>query len=273
MTIPPQKNRKFLSNISIMKILLLAAGMVALSAAASGVLKRDHRAAQTGLYGNGFAVVELFTSEGCSSCPPADALVARVQQEDKDLPVYILAFHVDYWDRLGWKDVFSDAAYTDRQKHYASLLKLPTIYTPEIVVNGRKEFVGSNEPALRQAIDNSLKEAADTRVSLTQVKFSGGQLQWQAQTGTKDAAIDLVVAVVEHHATTDVKGGENHGRTLSHVQIVRGLQIVPPDGRGNAQGHLEWPAGLSVADAETVAFLQDRNSGKILGATSAKVEQ
>src|SRR5271155_1276675 len=72
--------------------------------------------------GNGFAVVELFTSEGCSSCPPADDLIARVQQEDKDLPVYILAFHVDYWNRLGWKDAFSDAAYSDRQRRYAAWL-------------------------------------------------------------------------------------------------------------------------------------------------------
>src|SRR5882757_10188754 len=93
---------------------------------------------------NGFAVVELFTSEGCSSCPSADALVAAVQKENKDQPVYILAFHVDYWDRLGWKDAFSDAAYSDRQRAYASWLRLSSIYTPQVVVNGRKEFVGSD---------------------------------------------------------------------------------------------------------------------------------
>ncbi|HWB91573.1 MAG TPA: DUF1223 domain-containing protein [Puia sp.] len=256
-----------------MKILILAAAMAGLSIAASAVLKRDRWAAQTGLYGNGFAVVELFTSEGCSSCPPADALVARVQQEDKDLPVYILAFHVDYWDRLGWKDVYSDAAYTDRQKRYANWLKLSTIYTPEIVVNGRNEFVGSNEAALRDAIGNSLKEAAGSRVNLTQARLTGGRLQWRAQAETKEGAVDLVVAVVEHHATSQVKAGENHGRTLSHVQIVRALQTARPDAKGDAEGNLRWPQALGAADAEIVAFLQDRDSGKILAATRGMVAQ
>src|ERR1700744_6104626 len=98
--------------------------------------------------GKGFAVIELFTSEGCSSCPPADALVARVQKESNDKPVYILAFHVDYWNRLGWKDVFSSAEYSERQNQYARWLKLSSVYTPQIVVNGRTEFVGSEEANL-----------------------------------------------------------------------------------------------------------------------------
>src|SRR6187402_1594915 len=92
---------------------------------------------------NGFAVVELYTSEGCSSCPPADELVSKIQKESNGQPVYILAFHVDYWNRLGWKDVFGDAAYSKRQNDYAQYLKLPSVYTPQIVVNGKKEFVGS----------------------------------------------------------------------------------------------------------------------------------
>src|SRR5476649_2001101 len=93
----------------------------------------------------GFAVIELFTSEGCSSCPPADALVAKVQKESADKPVYILAFHVDYWNRLGWKDAFSSAEYSYRQSQYARWLKLSSVYTPQIVVNGHTEFVGSEE--------------------------------------------------------------------------------------------------------------------------------
>ena len=254
-----------------MKILILAAGLIGLSVAASAVLRHDHKTAQTGLDGNGFAVVELFTSEGCSSCPPADALVAKVQEEDKDLPVYILAFHVDYWDRLGWKDVFSDAAYTDRQKRYAAWLKLQTIYTPQIVINGRKEFVGSNEPALRQSIDNSLKEPADASVSLATVRITAGQLDWQAKVDAKDPGTDLVVALLEHNATTHVRAGENHGRMLTHVQIVRALQTVSAGKNKNLQGHLGWPAGIQARDAEVIAFLQDRNTGRIIAATRATV--
>src|SRR5471032_1935701 len=90
---------------------------------------------------NGFVLIELFTSEGCSSCPPADELVARIQKADKDKAVYILAYHVDYWNLLGWKDQFSNAANSQRQRQYASWLKLSEVYTPQIVVNGKKEFV------------------------------------------------------------------------------------------------------------------------------------
>ena len=106
----------------------------------------------------GFAVVELFTSEGCSSCPPADALVAKVQKESAGKPVYILAYHVDYWNRLGWKDAFSDAAYSARQKQYSHWIKGAEIYTPQAVINGRKEFVGSQEGTLRSTIKADLTE-------------------------------------------------------------------------------------------------------------------
>src|ERR1700755_2161390 len=122
----------------------LAAGLAGIAIAAGGAVRPAA--------GDGVAVGELFTSEGCSSCPPADALVAAVQKEEKDQPVYILAFHVDYWDRLGWKDAFSSADYTARQKQYAQWLKLPQYYTPQAVINGTTECVGSEEANLRNAI-------------------------------------------------------------------------------------------------------------------------
>lgn len=258
-----------------MKILILAAGMVGLSIAASAVLRRDHKAAQTGLYGNGFAVVELFTSEGCSSCPPADALVARVQEEDKDLPVYILAFHVDYWDRLGWKDVFSDAAYTDRQKRYAAWLNLSTIYTPQIVVNGRKEFVGSQQGALFGSIKAALQQPGGVLLDLDGLQLEGNRLSWVCRSrGAIKAGekLALVVAAVERSAVTSVKGGENHGRTLSHVQIVRGLETASPDDKGNSSGQLEWPAGIGPGNGEVIAFLQDQDDGRIIAATSSSIK-
>jgi len=115
----------------------------------------------------GFAVVELFTSEGCSSCPPADQLVAKIEKEVKDRPVYILAYHVDYWNRAGWKDGFSSADYSKRQQDYAAYLHIQQVYTPQIVVNGRMEFVGSEEAVLRGAITGNLKKAQGTPLTLT----------------------------------------------------------------------------------------------------------
>ena len=100
----------------------------------------------------GFAVLELFTSEGCSSCPPADELLAKIQMESEGKPIYIVAYHVDYWDRLGWKDMFSNADYSKRQTQYGQWLHTSSIYTPQLIVNGKAEFVGSNELAIRGAI-------------------------------------------------------------------------------------------------------------------------
>src|ERR1700753_1065742 len=118
----------------------------------------------------GFAVVELFTSEGCSSCPPADALVAKIQKESVGKPVYILAFHVDYWDRGGWKDAFSDAAYTTRQKQYARWMKSSELYTPQAIVNGTKEMVGSEESKLRSTIKADLQNTSKTELTLSDLR-------------------------------------------------------------------------------------------------------
>src|SRR6266487_818356 len=114
----------------------------------------------------GFAVVELFTSEGCSSCPPADAVIAKLSEEYK-CNVYVLGFHVDYWNHLGWKDIFSNAAYTQRQYRYGQIFHLNSVYTPQVVVNGKTEFVGSNENKLRNTITQELKNSPTTNIELT----------------------------------------------------------------------------------------------------------
>lgn len=221
----------------------------------------------------GFAVVELFTSEGCSSCPPADALVAAIQKQDKDLPVYVLAFHVDYWDRLGWKDAFSNAAYSEHQKEYAEWLHLSSIYTPQVVVNGQKEFVGSDAVALHQAINNGLRAEPGAQLTLGDVRLSGGRLSWQAHASSAGSGgnLRLVVAVVEGDASTKVMAGENGGKTLSHVQIVRGFDKVSLNAKGDAAGQVDWPNGVKASEGEVIAFLQDPQSGKIVAATRSGV--
>jgi hypothetical protein len=256
------------------KKLLLAIGLAGISCAAcfwacKGLGQQPQK---------GFAVVELFTSEGCSSCPPADALVAAVQKEDKDLPVYVLAYHVDYWDRLGWKDAFSEAAYSDRQRQYASWLKLSSVYTPQIVVNGRTEFVGSQAGSLSNAIHRGLGQQATTGLSLSGLKVEGKKLDWQcgiggAGTAGRKGHFSLSVALVQRSAVTQVKAGENEGKTLSHVQIVRSFQTAPLDDKGKSAGQLDWPSGVDPANAEIIAFLQDEATGNIVAATRAAVPQ
>jgi hypothetical protein len=212
----------------------------------------------------GFALIELFTSEGCSSCPPADALVARIQKEDKDKPVYILAYHVDYWNNLGWKDQFSNAAYSQRQRQYASWLKLSEVYTPQIVVNGKKEFVGSDEHTLRSVIQTDLQKDASGELTLNNARIEHDQLSVQYQSnGSKNQV--LLIAFVQKAATTQVKNGENGGRTLAHINIVKSLNSISLH-QQNGDATVKLPAGFNEQTWDIVGFVQNITTGEVLSA-------
>ena len=133
--------------------------------------------------GKGFAVVELFTSEGCSSCPPADDLLAKIQHDYKDSLVYVLAWHVDYWDHLGWRDRFSDHLFTNRQRWYADLLHVRSIYTPQVVVNGTTEYVGSKREPILKAINDGLDQSSTTTLVLNG-RVEGKKLNIEYQTAS-----------------------------------------------------------------------------------------
>ena len=209
----------------------------------------------------GFAVVELFTSEGCSSCPPADQVLAKVQHDLGDKAVYILAFHVSYWDKLGWKDAFSDPAWTQRQGSYATWLHLPSVYTPEVVVNGRTEFVGSEETRLRQTITGDLQQASNTTLALDHVQKTPTQVSIDYQT---NGTGNLLFALIQKNATTNVQRGENAGATLSHVQIVRSLLTLSLASAGNkGTARLTLPEGLDGQQLEVIAFVQNKETGLI----------
>jgi len=216
----------------------------------------------------GFAVVELFTSEGCSSCPPADALVAKVQRQYAGKPVYILAYHVDYWNRLGWKDVFSSNEYSQRQRGYAQHLKLQSVYTPQIVVNGKTEFVGSEAGALRNAIEGGLKNMTQTDVALSMADVKGKSLTVNYSATIKPGT-ELTLALVEKNAQTDVKAGENNGRKLSHVQIVRALHKINATANKSGTERFNLPDGINAENIEIIGLLQNTVTGEITGATKA----
>jgi len=216
----------------------------------------------------GFAVIELFTSEGCSSCPPADQLVAKIQKESTGKPVYILAFHVDYWNNLGWKDAFSSADYSKRQSEYAHYLHLPSVYTPQIVVNGKTEFVGSEEATLRNAIKSNLQKTATAQLSLVVSNAGTNRASVKYNTGGTDKSTILLLAVLQKNAQTKVERGENSGRSLSHVQIVRKLQKIPLKGNEGSVD-LALPNGFSKQDWEIIGFLQNTANGAITGAAKA----
>lgn len=218
--------------------------------------------------GKGFAVVELFTSEGCSSCPPADALVAKVQKESAGQPVYILAFHVDYWNRLGWKDVFSSHEYSSRQYQYSKWLK-SEVYTPQVIVNGRTEFVGSDEKNLRNAIKTGLEKPAKTELSLNNIKVEGEKANVQYHAAGANN-LNLVIALIEKNATTRVQSGENGGRTLSHVQIVTQLKTIALKSNVSGTESIALPHGFDPQKFELIGFVQNTSSGEISAAAKAQ---
>jgi hypothetical protein len=224
--------------------------------------KQDQQAASGD--SKGFALVELFTSEGCSSCPPADALMEKLQQENAGKPVYVVAFHVDYWNHQGWKDRFSTAGFTARQRQYSEWMNLQTIYTPQVVVNGSGEYVGSDERSIVKAIDASLNRNADNTLTL-KGKADSGHLQVAYDVTGPKANKALFLALVQKKASSNVMAGENEGRKLSHVQIVRDLIPVAINGKSAS---INLPDSLVQEGWELIGFVQNKNSGHITAAAS-----
>jgi hypothetical protein len=218
----------------------------------------------------GFAVLELFTSEGCSSCPPADKLMARIQQQSHGEAIYILAYHVDYWNRLGWKDRFSDAAYSERQEQYQRWLNQSQIYTPQVIVNGKAEFVGSDETAIRGAIAEELAAKPEATLTLLD-NLSNGKLNIQYQTTKEATGRRLLIVLVQKAAQSKVEGGENAVLTLPHVQIVRKFQSEPISVRGDGDVNIALPKGFSAQNWEVIGLVQNQGSGDILAAAKAQL--
>jgi hypothetical protein len=216
----------------------------------------------------GFAVVELFTSEGCSSCPPAEELVEKIQMENKNNQIYILAYHVDYWDHQGWKDRFGDREFSKRQQQYASWLNLRTVYTPQIVINGTTEYIGSNKGSVLKAISIELnKDPLQTLILDSKIEEGKVMVQYQVAGNMKNS--ELVLALIQKTAQSNIKGGENSGRSLSHVQIVRKLQSEPLTATGKGSAIIVLPKDLNNQNWEILGLIQDKSNGKISGAAKA----
>jgi hypothetical protein len=199
-------------------------------------------------------VVELFTSEGCSSCPPADALLAELASRPG---VLALSFHVDYWDRLGWRDPFSSPAATERQQRYAELLRLATVYTPQMVVDGRWQAVGSDHAEVQRALDAAGHTVAEVPVALA---IDGGRAQIKLGAAGDPASGAVLLIGFDRRHVTAVQRGENSGRTLAHVDVVRGIEQVAQF-RGQASV-IEVPIHWSC---DRLAAIVQAPDGAILG--------
>ncbi|MEP6883240.1 MAG: DUF1223 domain-containing protein [Gammaproteobacteria bacterium] len=204
------------------------------------------------------AVIELFTSEGCSSCPPAEAYLGELAQRPD---VLALAFHVDYWDDLGWRDRFELTEATPRQRLYAKALRLPSIYTPQLMVDGRVDFVGND----RAAISKALAEPRQGVAVVFAVRDGDIQIDVGAQDGGRPC--DVLLVTYLRSATSAIGRGENAGRTLTEFNIVRSLQNLG-HWTGQAQQY-HATVKLLPSDATDVAVLvQPAGQGPVVGAAT-----
>ncbi len=215
-------------------------------------------------------VVELFTSQGCSSCPPADQLLVGLNDiaAKHQLPIYCLSFHVDYWNSLGWRDPYSAKQFTERQRQYAAAFQSGRVYTPQMIVNGETEFVGSRAKQAREVIESAL---AATTTATIDLKASYAEADRAATidfsvAGRPPSSV-MNVAIVQRTAHNEIPRGENAGRELAHVQVVRAFKTVPLQ-TNSGTVRLDIPAGLSTQDLRVVAYVQDARSLEMLGANS-----
>ncbi len=203
------------------------------------------------LSGGGVAVVELFTSEGCSSCPPADAVLADL---GRDAPsVYALEFHVDYWDALGWRDPFASADYANRQRQYARSFGTSSLYTPQMIVGGTDGFTGSDRDRARASVARALARGGQMGVSLGVHTPVGDAVSVDVDCAAAPPGSVISVALVQRDATTDVRAGENAGRSLRHTSIVRAFATAPA---GPSTLTLRLPPSVPRQALEVVGFVQ-----------------
>jgi hypothetical protein len=216
-------------------------------------------------------VLELFTSQGCSSCPPADALLESYTRRDD---VIALSVPVDYWDRLGWKDTFASREHTKRQRDYASARGDGQIYTPQVVVGGKFHVVGSSHSAIDGAIAAAKAGLKDSRVSLT-IRFDDDALVVQVGGGTAGAAISnarVLLAVVQDAGTVSIRRGENADRTVTYHNIVRALRTIGA-WAGTTSTLRVAKSEFSVPGAQSlVVLLQNGTGGPIINAAQIRIE-
>lgn len=219
-------------------------------------------------------VVELFTSEGCSSCPPADAVLAALSTPGAvdGVEIVPLELHVDYWNRLGWADPFSSAQFSRRQEAYAQSLQHDQIYTPQMIVDGTREFVGSDsKKALTEILRAARQPKAGIMVSLSPLSKDGKSVDCGISvSGLPEAtAAHVVIAVTEDELSTEVKRGENAHRTLQHASVVRSLEevaIIKSGNLGSIHKTIAIVPSYKIDRVHVVVLVQEDKTNRVIAA-------
>jgi len=210
-------------------------------------------------------VVELFESQGCSSCPPSERVMASLRNDFGD-SVILLTFHVDYWDNLGWKDAFSDPHWTERQKMYGRAFSQDSIYTPEMVIDGEVGFNGADGRRAEEEVHSRLSSSkGPVHLTLSPKSATTTQLSVRLSPELVEGSNELLVVIVEDASPVHVLRGENRGETMTGNFAVRGLKSIPFSSKALAVTTLALPPGADPARTR-VGVLVRGNTSRFLSA-------
>ena len=220
-------------------------------------------------------VVELFTSEGCSSCPPADAVLVKLSQKStlNGTPLILMGEHVDYWNYIGWTDRFSSKQFSERQGDYSHDFHLASVYTPQVVVDGRLQFVGGDLSEVSEKVGTAAKDPKPAQVALQWE--ANHQLHVSVQSVENLPHARILLVVTEDGLSTDVGAGENGGRTLHHAAVVRQLQEIGKLNKDKFDTSVAIPgkADWNQARLKVAILVQDASNGRMLGAGEINWQQ
>lgn len=202
-------------------------------------------------------LLELFTSQGCSSCPPADALLGTYAGNGTE-KILALAFHVDYWDRLGWKDPFSSNAFSRRQRNYSRMLRLDGVYTPQAVINGQAETVGNNRGKVAELVTAAAAKTNTSSIDIDRLAVQANGIDFEVLHATGGAGAVINAALVQRKVITAIRAGENKGVTLANFNVVREMQTLPL-ASGTRSMHLPLPESFKSEDYFLAVFTQDKD--------------
>ena len=256
--------RKTLTRIALLIGLTGVVGIWTHSKAATGTTKTP-------------VVLELFTSEGCSSCPSADRLLQSLDEKQpfNGADLVVLSEHVDYWNSGGWVDPYSSRSFSERQRWYAEQFGLESVYTPQMVVDGQREAVGSNAAAIKNAVE-AVTGSEKVALTLSNAVREGNRIKFHLTSADlkTGGATTVYVALADNKVQSNVAGGENGGRSLTHVAVVRALVPVGTVKAGDSFSKdivIPIPSHLSGNGMRVVAFLQAEKSHKIVGAAEERI--
>ncbi|SIQ79178.1 DUF1223 domain-containing protein [Maribacter ulvicola] len=217
----------------------------------------------------GMVVLELFTSQGCSSCPPADALLETVKNNFPE-QVFALSYHVDYWNYIGWKDPFSNKDFTIKQRKYNNKFRYRSNYTPELIVNGKEHMVGSNKVEVARVIEKYAAKQSKDDIRLNQIHRGGDKINFNYNLLGDTATKNVRAVLLLKERTTEVKRGENRQRTLKNANIVIAEKYLKlKDVKG--MGSIDIPASVKTNEDLILMLLVENNDADITGAVKVAI--